>query len=197
MLDLSAIFATFPTLETDRCLLRPLTPGDAADMLRLYSDPQVIRYLGKVPMVSLDEAAAKIESYHKLFQEQSAFVWAVTHRGDGQVMGTGLIWNINAAHFRAEIGYMLAPQWWGQGIMTEIMGILLSFAFETMRLHSLEAYIDPENGASRRVLEKAGFVQEAYYHEDFYNPVQKQFLDTAVLCLLEGGWRRQNGQSHV
>jgi ribosomal-protein-alanine N-acetyltransferase len=197
MLDLSAVFATFPTLETDRCLLRPLTLDDARDVLRLYSDPQVIRYLGKAPMVSLDEATAKIESYHKLFQEQSALVWAITHHADGQVMGTGLIWNINAPHFRAEIGYMLAPGWWGQGIMTDVIGVLLPFAFETMKLHSLEAYIDPENGASRRVLEKAGFVQEAYYREDFYHPVHKQFLDTAVLCLLEGAWRGRNGQSRA
>ena len=91
-------------------------------------------------------------------------------------------------HFRAEIGYDLAPAFWGQGVMPEAVGAVLTFGFTTMGLHSVEAQIDPENTGSRRVLEKLGFVQEAYFRENFYVAAEARFTDTAVFSLLKATW---------
>ena len=75
--------------------------------------------------------------------------------------------------------------------MTEALGALLDFAFTRMGLHSVEAQIHPANSGSRRVLEKLGFVQEGYFRENFYDPVEAQFTDTAVYSLLKEIWMRR------
>jgi ribosomal-protein-alanine N-acetyltransferase len=72
--------------------------------------------------------------------------------------------------------------------MTEAIGAVLGFGFTTMGLHSVEAQIHPENTGSRRVLEKLGFVQEGYFRENFYEPADGSFTDTAVFSLLQADW---------
>jgi ribosomal-protein-alanine N-acetyltransferase len=188
MLDITTAFATFPVLETERCMLRAATPEDAADIFRLMSDARVTRYLGDEPMASLDEAHQRVHQFKAVFREQTGFAWVLTHREQGQVIGTCVLWKLIKAHFRAELGYVLAPEWWGKGLMTEATTAVLNFGFTSMGLHSVEARIDPANTQSRRLLDKLGFVQEGYFREDFYDPKEKRFTDTAVFSLLQATW---------
>ena len=188
MLDLTNAFASFPVLETERLVLRATTAADAADMFRIMSDPLVTRYFGALPMASVDEAAQRVEELTIAFREQTGVRWAITARAAGRLIGTCGLWRLIKPHFRAEIGYELAPEWWSQGIMTEAVGAILSFGFTSMGLHSVEAQIHPANTGSRRVLEKLGFVQEGYFRENYYDLVEAQFTDTAVFSLLKSTW---------
>jgi ribosomal-protein-alanine N-acetyltransferase len=72
--------------------------------------------------------------------------------------------------------------------MTEALGAMLDFGFTRMGLHSVEAHIHPANSGSRRVLEKLGFTQEGYFRENYYDPVEARFTDTAVYSLLKVIW---------
>ncbi len=189
MLALEAIFTTFPTLETDRCILREFTPDDVPAMFALMSDAQVTRYLGRQPMATMEEAAQRVDNFIHGFATQSHLVWAVVSKETGTLLGNGTLWNLIPEHDRAELGYILMPAAWGKGIATEICQMMVQFGFTTMGLHSIEAQIDPENSGSRRVLEKLGFVQEGYYRENFYDPTQQHYTDTAVFSLLVGNWR--------
>lgn len=192
MLDLSHVFTTFPALETERCILRAITPDDAAAIFRIMSDPQVTRYLGRQPMTSMEEAVQRTRMYRTTFEEQAGIPWAVASRAHGQVMGTCVFWNLNRAHFRAEVGYILGSDWWGQGLIPEAVSAMLTFGFTTMGLHSVEAQLAPENMASRRVLEKLGFAQEAHFRENYYDPVEQRFTDTAVYSLLKFTWMNRS-----
>jgi ribosomal-protein-alanine N-acetyltransferase len=197
MLDLSAIFTTFPVLQTERLVLRAVRPDDAADMFRIMGDPRVTRYFGSTPMGSVDEAAQRIGRIMLAWQEQTGVRWAITQRERGQLLGTCGYWRLVKPHFWAEIGYELAPESWGQGIMTETVGAVLQFGFTTLGLHRVEAQIHPANIGSRRVLEKLGFVQEGYFRENYYEVTEAQFTDTAVFSLLQSTWmRRKDAWSH-
>ncbi len=189
MQPLSAVFARFPTLETERFFLRSITPDDTADLFRLDSDPQVTRYLGRAPMASLAATAHRIANFHTQFAAQQAIQWGIFPRPAGPLIGTFVFWHLRPEHYRAEIGYMLAPAWWGQGVMVEVATAVLDFGFTNMALHSVDAQIDPDNLASRRLLEKLGFVQEAYFREDYFHPVEQRFTDTAIFSLLESTWQ--------
>ena len=191
MLDLTAVFATFPVLETERFLLRAVTLDDVDDIFRIMSDPQVKRYFGSLPMTSPEEAEQRVQRIQTAFQEHSGIRWAIADRANGQLIGTAGFWRLIKPHDRAEVGYELAPEWWGRGVMTEALGVLLGFAFTSMGLHSVEAQIHPANNGSRRVLEKLGFVQEGYFRENFYDPVEACFTDTAVYSLLKDIWMRR------
>lgn len=185
MLDLTAAFATFPVLTTERLVLRELLPEDVDAMYTIMADPLVMRYFGSAPMAARDEAVRRIAGTRQDFAEQSGIRWAITR--DGQYLGSCGFWRIVKAHLRAEVGYELAPSCWGQGLMPEAVGAILHFGFTAMGLHSVEAQIDPANDGSRRVLEKLGFVQEGYFRESFFDPAVGHFTDTAVFSLLVTG----------
>lgn len=188
MLDLSTSFATFPVLETKRLVLRNVEPDDALPMFRVMADPLVARFFGSPPMLSVEEAAQRIAEMRNAFAELNGIRWAITSRADGAYLGSCGFWRIVKPHFRAEIGYELAPDWWGQGIMPEAVGAAVAFGFAQMGLHSIEAQIDPDNLGSRRVLEKLGFVQEGYLRESYYEAHNSRFTDTAIFSLLKAGW---------
>jgi ribosomal-protein-alanine N-acetyltransferase len=77
---------------------------------------------------------------------------------------------------------MLLPEYHGRGIITEAIKEALNYGFEIMKLHSVEAIIDPENFASERVLQKSGFVKEAHLKENEY--YDGKFLDTVIYSIL-------------
>lgn len=188
MLDLSAAFAAFPVLATERLVLRALRPDDAPAVFAIMADPRVVRYFGSPPMASLADAERRVAGCAQDFQAQSGVRWAITWRSDGRLLGSGGFWRLVRPHFRAEVGYELSADWWGRGIMPEALAAILDFGFGPMGLHSVEAQIDPANAASRRVLEKLGFVQEGYFRESYYDPNARRFTDTAVFSLLASGW---------
>jgi [ribosomal protein S5]-alanine N-acetyltransferase len=177
-------FNPFPILETERLLLRQLTEGDLDAILAIRSDPEVMRYVCRPLMQSREEAAAWYKNVEEILHKNTGINWAICLKPDTRMIGSMALWRIDKDNHRGEVGYMLPPQYWGKGITTEALTIAIDYAFETLHLHSLEGQIDPANIASRRVLEKHGFVQEAYFKENFY--FNGQFLDTVVLSLLNG-----------
>jgi RimJ/RimL family protein N-acetyltransferase len=188
MLDLSETLAVFPVLKTERLVLRQVTAEDTAAMFRLMGDPRVTRFLGRAPFASLDEATQRVKMFEKEFQARAGLAWAVTQRTDGQFMGICRYTHFDTFHDRAELGYLLMPEWWGQGVMAEAVSAALDFGFNRIGLHSVEADIDPANSQSRRLLEKLGFVQEALFRESFYIPHEARFGDSAVFSILQAGW---------
>ncbi|WP_129677598.1 GNAT family N-acetyltransferase [Candidatus Chloroploca sp. Khr17] len=196
MLDVSTAFTTFPVLHTERLFLRAPEPDDAAAMFPIMADPEVMRYFGAPPMALPDEALQRIAGIREAFAAQEGVRWAITLREDETLLGTCGFWRLIKPHFRAEVGYELGRTWWGRGLMTEALGAVLRFGFTQMGLHSVEAMIDPPNVASRRVLEKLGFVQEAYFRENYYDPTSGRFGDSAVFSLLRSNWLLVRGAAN-
>jgi ribosomal-protein-alanine N-acetyltransferase len=176
------LFDPFPTLQTSRLTLRAMSLDDLDDYLRIRADPQVLRYVGADPD-TLEQARQRIELGLEGVREGKSIRWAITDRQSGAFLGSGGFWRWDQRHFRAEIGYDLAPRHWGKGLMTEAVGAMLRFGFERMGLHSVEANTDPLNEGSKRVLLKLGFRQEGYLRESFF--YAGKFLDTAVFSLLQ------------
>lgn len=190
-MDLSAAFAVFPVLETERFVLREITPEDAPELFRIYGDPEVMRYFGSPPIATLEEARQRVERTRVAFRNGEGIRWAITRRGSPQMIGSCGHWRLVKPHFRSEIGYDLLPEAWGQGVMPEAVAAILQFGFERMGLHSVEAQIHPDNRGSRRVLEKLGFVQEGYFRESYYE--NGVFTDAAVFSLLGREWAGKRG----
>jgi ribosomal-protein-alanine N-acetyltransferase len=113
--------------------------------------------------------------------------WAITLKGNPQLIGTMGIYRIKPEHHRGEIGYMLLQEYQGKGIVTEAIHLTLDYAFNQLQLHSMEAVIDPANIASERVLQKNGFVKEAHFAEnECYNGI---FYDSVIYSLLKRNYK--------
>jgi RimJ/RimL family protein N-acetyltransferase len=107
------------------------------------------------------------------------------------VIGTVTLFNLNLDNRRAEVGYGLDRDFWRQGYMNEALQALLSFAFNVLNLHRLEADVDPRNVGSIRSLEKLGFQREGYLRERLH--VNGEIQDAYFYGLLRPEWeaRRQ------
>jgi ribosomal-protein-alanine N-acetyltransferase len=106
----------------------------------------------------------------------------LTLRGSDALLGTAGFWRWDKAHHWAEVGYELRPEHWGKGLMPEALTAMIRFGFERMELHRVEANITPANTASRRVLEKLGFVCEGVKRENWFH--DGRYTDTAHYGLL-------------
>lgn len=169
-------------MQTARLVLRQPQPEDADALYALRSDPGVMRYFGRPLMKDREEARQFLELVNANFVNNEGLQWTICLSGDPRLIGTITIWKIDKVNHRAEIGYLLDPEYQGQGIMTEALKALIRHAFETLRLHSLEANVNPENEASINLLERNGFVREAYFRENFY--FDGKFEDSAIYSLL-------------
>lgn len=173
MLELN--FDVFPILHTPRFVLRRTTVSDAEAMLAMRSDAEVMRYIGRPLMQTVDEA-------QEFLKKIDGYFWAICSYEDDRLIGSICLWNIEPEHYRAEIGYMLSRAHWEQGVLTEAMQAVIRYGFEDMGLHSIAAIVKPDNAASIKLLNKHGFVKEAHFKENyFFNGV---FGDSAVYSLL-------------
>ena len=175
-------FLPFPDLETDRLLLRQIVLADAVEILALRSDDRVMQFIGRPKMSSVEEARTWIEKFDTALAQNEGITWAITLKTDKKLVGTIGFWRLEKEHYRAEIGYMLNPDWQGKGLMHEAFDPVLKYGFAKMNLHSIEANVYPENTSSRKILEKNGFVQEGYFKENYFH--DGTFTDTAVYSLV-------------
>lgn len=177
-------FSPFPELLTARLLLRKVQRTDAAEVLILRSNPIVLKYIGKEPMQSLEEATAFIDRINTDIERGDGITWAIALQEKPQVLvGTIGFWRMDKPAYRAEIGYLIHPDLWGKGLIKEAIHTVLDYGFERMGLHSIEARISPENNASAAVLKANGFVKEGHLKESFC--FRGKFEDTIIYSRLE------------
>ena len=182
MLELN--FQPFPVLSTGRLLFRELSAADADQVYKLRTDPACMKFLDKAPLKNKEEALALINKMQTGAQNNDNITWGIALKeAPATLIGTIGYWRIEKEHYRAEIGYMLLPEYFNKGYMTEAINRVNEYAFNEMNLHSIEANINPANAASEAILLKTGFVKEAYFRENYYyNGV---FLDSAIFSLLK------------
>ena len=176
---LTVQFTDFPTLHTPRLLLRQPALYDVPALFQLRSSPLVMRYLGRAPMTDPAEAEQLLATFTASFERQEGVLWAICKQeAPTELLGTICFWKMDKTNHRTEIGYALHHNHWRQGIMDEAMTSVVEYCFKTLNFHSIEANTDPANEASGRILEKQGFVQEAYFRENFY--FEGRFLDSRI-----------------
>lgn len=176
-------FSPFPEIRTDRLMLRRIVKEDAPALFFLRSSEMVMQYIDKERAKVLEDALALVQLFEDALATNNGITWAITTAVEPEILiGTIGFWRIIKQHHRAEIGYMLHPAYWGKGIMQEAIRSVLQFGFKNLHLHSVEAHINPGNIASGALLEKVGFVREAYFKEDFY--FRGEFRDSAIYSLL-------------
>lgn len=175
-------FSPFPVLTTERLVLREALMKDAPEVFFLRSDAEVIKYIDRAPAQSLEEAQNFIQLLSDNRTNNTGISWTITLKDDDTMLGNIALWRFEKEHYRAEIGYVLHPSQQGKGIMAEAMAAVTDYAFNHIKLHSIEGNINPGNMASQRVLERAGFVREAYFRENYY--YDGKFTDSAIYSLL-------------
>jgi ribosomal-protein-alanine N-acetyltransferase len=156
-------FPTFPELRTERLVLRELTAADAPWYLVHFSRPGIVTGQGFPAPANLDVAMAELRAYVlDLFEHRNGFRWGLRNREAPDLIGSaGLYRWVDEPVSQAEVGYDLDPAWWGRGLMAEALRAIHAFAFESMRIERIEAFVLATNDRSIRLLEHLGYVREA------------------------------------
>ncbi len=180
MLELN--FDSFPVLETERLVLRRTILDDANDYFVLRSSPEAMKHICKPLQKSVEETKELIYKINEMIAFNDGISWAVCLKNNNKMIGSVSFHKIDKDNHRAEIGYMLHPDYWRMGIISEAIEAIINYGFNTLKFHSIEAHIDPTNIGSEKILQKFNFVKEAYFKENFF--FNGKFLDTAVFSLL-------------
>lgn len=177
------IFIDFPKLETKRLYLTEFVKSDAKELFKMRSDARVLKYLDRNPHRTVEESELMIDTMISTYNSKAGINWIIREKDNLDVIGYIGYWRLIRENLRAEIGYALKPEYWGNGYMNEALTKVIEFGFKEFCLHSIEANVNPNNISSIKLLEKLGFKREAHFKEDyFYNG---KFLDSAIYSLLE------------
>jgi ribosomal-protein-alanine N-acetyltransferase len=141
-------------LETPRLILRPFAPGDAPLVHRVYSDPEVMRYVATGPMADLAVTERLLADYDAHQKRLGYSFWAVMERATGELIGDSGLYRTPSGE--VELGYTLGAAWWGRGYATEAASAWLACAFGSLGIFEVVALAEPANVASTHVLEKLG-----------------------------------------
>ena len=179
---------SLPRLTTARFVLRPLSLSDSAAIFEIFSDPEVTRYWGHSALVNSEQAEDFIRQTQEGFRSKQLLEWGVTSPDQDEVIGTCAFSSWNSEHHRAEIGYALRRNRWGEGIMAEVLPELIRFGFEEMKLNRIEGDADPRNAPSIRSLERLGFVREGCLRERYI--INGELQDAVVFSLLRRDWQQ-------
>ena len=177
-------FANLP-IRTARLELRPLREADVASLFEIHSDPRAMRYWD-APIWNNDERGRAMVARDLALTTRDYLRLGIKLAAGGRLVGTCAFWGINVQCRRAEVGYILDSQSWGQGYMQEALSALLGYAFTELNLNRIEADTDPRNEPSARLLDRLGFSKEGHFRERCI--VDGEVSDAAMYGLLQREW---------
>jgi RimJ/RimL family protein N-acetyltransferase len=146
-------------LETPRLRLRPFTDADRDAIHAVYADPEVMRWVGHGAHRTEAETARALRGYADALRARGYGFVAVLERSSGTLIGDAGLHPLAGRGPDVELGYTLARDAWGHGYATELGSALVAHAFDTLGVPRVMAQVEPENAASRHVLEKLGMTE--------------------------------------
>ncbi|MFK7971935.1 MAG: GNAT family N-acetyltransferase, partial [Bacteroidia bacterium] len=137
------------SITTVRLLLRAVIDSDIQHIYKGLSHPLVIKYYG-VNYDSLEGTKEQMDWY-----AHPAQCWWAICSPDNQVFyGACGLNDISQEHQKAEIGLWLLPEFWGKGIMPEVMPLICNYGFDALGLHRIEGFVDSDNQKCKNAMEK-------------------------------------------
>ncbi len=180
--DQAPVFLGNPALETERLLLRRLSLEDAEAVYAYASDPEVTRFLLWPTHGSLDDSRAFLQATLDRYARDECGEWGIALKETGRLIGTIGIVQAHPARGWCEIGYVVGRPHWRLGYAPEAVRRVIRFAFEDMHLNRVEACHNVENGASGRVMEKAGMACEGLQRQKLF--CKGAFWDIRLYAIL-------------
>ncbi|HEY0428051.1 MAG TPA: GNAT family N-acetyltransferase [Pyrinomonadaceae bacterium] len=169
-------------LETERLFLRPLDKNDTEAVYAMRSDRDVMRFI-REPQ-SRAETESWIQLVSSLWEKENLGFCAVIEKKSGKFAGWCGVWRLRETG-ELEVGYAIAKDFWNKGFATEAAAKFLEYAFENINPEKITAVAEPENFASRRVMEKLGM--ELIKFDSFYNRKLVQY------GIYKNEWNRRHG----
>lgn len=184
---------SIPMIQTDRLILKEMTPNDCPGVLEIFSDPLVVEFYDIQPITDQAGALRLIEGFAAWFKLGQAIRWGVWHAETDQLIGTCCFDQIHPRFRRVNLGYNLASDFWGQGYASEACRAIIELAFKNglaTEVNRIQAITVPENVKSEMVLHRLGFQCECLLRE--YGYWEGLPRDMNMFCLTKSDWKSKS-----
>ncbi len=182
-------FKKFPEIRTKRLVLRQPSMKEVGWYYEYFSRPEIVWGGGGAGPKNMRAARDEFKEYLvDLYRKREGFRWIITLKGDDRPIGTLGYYKWNRSRsYQAEMGYDLAKEHWGKGIMTEAMEAVVNFGFRRMKLNRIEVYIMPRNKRSIRMIKRLGFKREGLLRQRYFDEFGN-FTDDILFSMLRDDW---------
>ena len=178
-----------PTLDSQRLRLRTPQIADSGDLFRVFSHPEAMRYWSSTPYEDPQKAVDLVKEIHQLCESKALYQWGIEWREEQRLIGTCTLAGLDWSNGRCEVGFILHPDYWRKGIISEALSTLFQHAFDDLKMRRIEADVDPKNIASVRTLERMGFQREGLLRERWN--VGGDIQDSLFYGLLKSDWEQR------
>ena len=176
-------------IETERLLLRRFQPDDAEVMFRSWaSDGEVTRYLTWQPHSDVGATKKLLAAWVKQYSRKDRYHWCIEWKETNEPIGSIGLVRLEEEIETGEIGYCMAKEYWGRGIMTEALSAVIEYLFVNVGFHRLQACHNTQNPASGKVMKKCGMQFEGVLRQSAKTNVG-EYCDVAFYSILRTEWR--------
>ena len=184
----------FPTITTERLVLREITETDLEWYMKHFSLPEIVDSTGFPAPKDMAAAKEELEVYIiKPFSESTGIRWGITFKGSDELIGScGFYKWEHDPHRRIETGYDLHPTHWGKGIMKEAMTAIIDYGFENMDLNRITLLAVSFNKRSIALARSTGFVREGVLRKNAF--FTDGFYDDEYFAMLRSDWEKLRGR---
>ena len=174
-------------METENYILKEVEYADLENIHRGLSDLEITKYYA-VHFPTLEDAKEQMDWYADLKKNGTGLWWGIYTKKKQQFCGAGGFNDLTKIHERAEIGFWLLKEYWGKGILKEVMPRLFEEGFIELGLNRIEGYVASENKKCRRALEKINFTHEGTMREAEVKNGEK--IGVAIYAILKQDYLR-------
>lgn len=164
--------------ETNHLKFKNLNLEDAEAIHAYAANEDVARYIGWRLKADLEETQDLVKELLAREKKGSHMYASVLEKKSNRLIGTLMVFNIDALSLHGEIGYVLHQDYWYLGYGTQMVSALKKYCFSHLHLRKIYAKVASQNKASQRILEKNGFFIEAVLREHFF--IESQFNDCLI-----------------
>ena len=178
------IFENAKRFETERLILRKATLEDGEALFEYGTDKKTLEFLIWEGHSYIEQVDEGIRGFY-----QNPGVFVIELKEEKRVIGA---MNMNPAweHEKISFGYGLISRYWGKGYMSEALGELVKFCFESLKVNRVECSHYVGNEASGKVMEKCGMVKEGVSIQN--SKVKGRFVDEVFYGVTRANWKKED-----
>ena len=166
--------AAYAIFETEHLFLRPFVYEDARSLYKIASNPENTQFIFPTE-ANLQESQHVTANY---FMKNPLGIWAICDKDSQEMIGSVKFEKLDEIKKKAELGYFLRQDYWGQGLMTEAVRELVFLSFTEFDFRQLSIITHLENIASQKVAQKAGFqLYRQFKGSDRYTRKMRDYME--------------------
>lgn len=160
-MNIEMVFGDFPVLESVNLVLRKIEEVHLQELYSIYDNDRVFEYCDIIPKHNLQTVRKMIGHFDRDYHKKSRIKWGIFQKNQSDKL-VGIIesMDFNQKVNMVSIGYFLVEDYWGKGIATESVRMVVKFLFEEVNVNRIQAEVMPVNEVSKKVLLKNGFIKE-------------------------------------